>query len=101
MNDVPPTPAPAPALSKSGRGLRIALAISVALNLAIAGLVAGAVLRNHAPGGREDVARELGFGPFTEALSREDRRALRQRRSRSRSLKLGARSSCRRCSGSC
>ena len=80
MNDVtpPPAPAPAPALPKSGRGLRIALAISVALNLAIAGLVAGAVLRNHSPGGREDFARELGFGPFTEALSREDRRALRQ-----------------------
>ena len=85
MSDVDPkSTAPsapvAPPVSppKSGRRLRIALAISVALNLAIAGLGAGAFLRNHADGGRDDMVRELGFGPFTEALRPEDRRALRQ-----------------------
>ena len=80
MSDIPPTPAaaPVPVLPKSTRGLRIALAISVAVNLAIVGMVAGAMLRNHSGAGRQDVERDLGFGPFTEALSREDRRAVRQ-----------------------
>jgi len=80
MSDTPPTPgiAPTPVLPKSGRGLRIALAVSVAVNLAVAGIVAGAVLRNRSDGAREEMVRELGFGPFTEALSREDRRSLRQ-----------------------
>ncbi|OYU40041.1 MAG: hypothetical protein CFE33_05590 [Pseudorhodobacter sp. PARRP1] len=59
-----------------GRGLRIALAVSVALNLAVAGLFAGSVLKDHEDGGPRGV-REIGFGPFSEALSREDRRALR------------------------
>lgn len=59
-----------------GRGLRIALGISVALNLLVAGLVAGAVLRDGGP--RERMLRDLEFGPFTEALSREDRDALRR-----------------------
>ncbi|MBC2837094.1 periplasmic heavy metal sensor [Gemmobacter straminiformis] len=60
----------------SGRGVRIALAVSVALNLLIVGLVAGAVLRDGGPRGR--MMGELDFGPFTEALTREDRDALRQ-----------------------
>lgn len=61
---------------KSGKGLRVALAISVALNLLIVGLVAGAVLRDGGPRGR--MMGDLGFGPFTEALSGADRDALRQ-----------------------
>ncbi len=71
-------PAPAANLPKSGRGLRIALVVSLGLNLAIAGLVAGTVLRSHSQSGRNDAVRELGFGPFTEALGPQDRRALRQ-----------------------
>jgi len=84
MSDISPTPAPqraglhGPVAPQPGRGLRIALAISVALNLGIAGMVAGTMMRNHSDGGRTDQVRELGFGPFIEALSREDRRALRQ-----------------------
>lgn len=62
---------------KSGRGLRIALAISVAFNLAVVGLVAGAMLRD-GPGMRPPMVRELGFGPYTEALAPADRKALRQ-----------------------
>lgn len=74
----PPNSGVAPPFApKSGRGLRIALAVSVALNLVIAGAGVGAFMRSHADGGREDMVRELGFGPFTEALSREDRRTLR------------------------
>lgn len=68
-----------PSSSTNGRGLRLALAISVALNLAVAGLIAGAALQNGGMfGGRGDGARELGFGPFTEALSKDDRRDLRE-----------------------
>jgi uncharacterized membrane protein len=58
-----------------GKGLRIALAVSVALNLAVAGMAAGSFM--HDRGGPSGV-RELGFGPFTEALSREDRAELRR-----------------------
>lgn len=61
---------------KPGRGVRVALGISVALNLLIVGLVAGAVLRDGGP--RERMVRDLDFGPFTEALSRADREALRR-----------------------
>lgn len=60
-----------------GKGVRIALAISVALNLAVAGLFAGSFLKDHEDGGPRGV-REIGFGPFSEALSREDRKALRR-----------------------
>ena len=60
----------------SGRGLRIALGVSVALNLLVAGLVAGAVLRDGGP--RDRMLRDLDFGPFTEALEPRDRDALRR-----------------------
>ncbi len=70
------TPQPDRPRSKPGRGLRIALAISLAFNLAVVGLVAGAMLRD-GPGMRGAMVRDLGFGPFTEALSREDRQAMR------------------------
>lgn len=54
---------------------RIVLVISLALNLAVAGLVAGAVLRDKAFG---DGPRgfEIGLGPIGQALEREDRRAI-------------------------
>jgi uncharacterized membrane protein len=67
---VPSAPKPA-----NGRGLRIALAVSVALNLAVAGIVAGALLRG---GPHGNMVRDLDFGPFTEALSPRDRLALRR-----------------------
>lgn len=79
MTDVPPlAPAPEkPALSPSasGRGLRIALAVSVALNLAVAGLALGAWLGDGGP--HRAMPRDLSFGPFSEALSDADRKALR------------------------
>lgn len=62
---------------RAGKGLRIALALSVALNLAVVGVVAGAMLRD-GPGMRAAMVRDLGFGPYTEALSPEDRKALRR-----------------------
>jgi len=76
--DMPPVQAePAtPPAGKAGRGIRIALGISVALNLLVAGLVAGAVLRDGGP--RDRMVRDLDLGPFTEAFRPEDRDALRR-----------------------
>ncbi|MBN2631648.1 MAG: periplasmic heavy metal sensor [Rhodobacteraceae bacterium] len=75
MTDLPPplsTPAP-----KSGKGLKILLAVSLALNLAVVGLVAGAMLRGHdADRSRSVAVRDFSFGPFTEALTRDQRRAM-------------------------
>ncbi len=75
----PPVPAPdtpPPAVTTaSGRGLKIALAVSVALNLSVAGVVAGAWLRE---GPTRGMPRDLSFGPFSEALGPEDRRAMRK-----------------------
>lgn len=60
----------------SSRKLKAALAVSLALNLCIAGMVGGAMMHD-GPGGRGDMVRDLGFGPFTEAFDHEDREALR------------------------
>lgn len=60
----------------SRRGLKIALAVSLALNLAVAGLVAGAALRSGPM--RDQMVRDIGFGPFAESLSESDRKALRR-----------------------
>lgn len=72
MTDLPPDPSPAP---KAARGLRIALAVSVALNLAFVGMAAGAFLRHGPP---DRMVRDLDFGPFGEAFSREDRALMRE-----------------------
>ncbi|MBL9050119.1 MAG: periplasmic heavy metal sensor [Tabrizicola sp.] len=69
-----PVPVPTPAATTS-RGVKIALAISVALNLAVAGLVLGARLGD---GPSRGMPRDMSFGPFSEALSDSDRRALRR-----------------------
>jgi uncharacterized membrane protein len=77
MNETNTTmPQAAPQAPRTGRGLKIALAVSVALNLGVAGLVTGIVLHG-GPGGRGDMVRDLGFGPFEGALSEADRDALR------------------------
>mgnify|MGYP001039269254 CR=1 FL=1 len=58
-----------------GRWTTWALIASLALNLFVAAAAVGAGMRHHRmPHG--DV-REVGFGPFTDALTREDRAALR------------------------
>lgn len=60
----------------AGRGTQVALALSVTLNLVVAGLVGGAVLRGpHGPEGKD---REFSFGPFSEAMDPAERKALRK-----------------------
>jgi len=57
------------------------LPLSLTVNLLIAGIVGGAALRHSfgdGIGGGPMAVRDLAFGAFTEALSHEDRAALRQ-----------------------
>ena len=69
-----------PAMPTGGtpnRRLKLALAVSVALNLAVAGLVGGIALHG-GPGQRGNMmVRDMGFGPFDDALLPEDRDSLR------------------------
>jgi uncharacterized membrane protein len=67
-----------PKPSSTGRWLRIALAASLAVNLGIVGVMAGAVFRHGGPQHGATMARDVGFGPFTDALSKEDRAELRR-----------------------
>lgn len=74
MTTIPPLPAP----PGPSRGWRVVLAVSLALNLGVAGIIGGMILHG-GPGRHGDMVRELGFGPFTEAMRPEDRAALRAR----------------------
>lgn len=60
------------------RWMRLALALSLALNLGVAGVVGGSLLHDARKEPRPVPVRDLGFGPFSEALSPEDRAALRR-----------------------
>lgn len=77
MTDQTPLPPTAPVTPDpaGSRWLKPALIVSVALNLAVAGLVLGAWLGD---GPRKGMPRDMSFGPFSEALSDQDRRALRK-----------------------
>jgi uncharacterized membrane protein len=55
--------------------VKIALALSVALNLGVAGLAVGAWLGD---GPHRGMPRDMSFGPVTEALDEDDRRAIRK-----------------------
>lgn len=70
-----PTLPPAPSSAPASRRTRIALYASLALNLLFVGAIGGALLRD-GPDGPRSGPREIGFGPFSEALTTEDRAAL-------------------------
>lgn len=63
--------------TRTVHALRAALAVSVALNLLVVGLGVGAAFHNGTPA-RDEMSRDLGFGPLSEALRPDDRRALRK-----------------------
>lgn len=67
--------------TRSGRGVRIALALSLAVNLAVVGVIGGAVLRRGGDRGDDGppALHALGLGPFAFALPREGRDELRGR----------------------
>lgn len=67
-----------PAAKPAKRWMRYVLVLSLGLNLLVAGLMAGAFLRD-GPGGREHglrTASALGLRPYIRALADEDRAAL-------------------------
>jgi uncharacterized membrane protein len=66
---------PAPDARSPWRWTRLALVLSLGLNLIIVGSLGGLALSRAINGPREPV-RDLAFGPFTEALSPDDRRAM-------------------------
>lgn len=57
---------------------RLVLFASLALNLAVAGMVGGAMLGGFDHKRAEYAARDISFGLFAEALTKEDRRAMRR-----------------------
>jgi uncharacterized membrane protein len=77
MTDGPTTQARPVPPSGAPRWMKVLLAVSLALNLGVLGLVGGAALREAGDRGRPDV-RDIGFGPFSEALSLQDRQELRR-----------------------
>ncbi len=77
MTDTPGPPV-VPALpSAVPRWMKVLLAVSLALNLGVLGMLGGAALRGAGDQGRPDV-RDIGFGPFSDALSPQDRQELRR-----------------------
>lgn len=55
---------------------RLVLFVSLALNLAVVGVVGGAILGRKDHDRRNIVARDVGFGLFNEAFSEDDRKVL-------------------------
>jgi uncharacterized membrane protein len=74
MVEVAPPITPAP---KPGRAwAKIILVVSLGLNLLFLGAIGGALLRDGPPRGAG--IRDVNFGPLTDALSKQDREALRR-----------------------
>jgi uncharacterized membrane protein len=73
-------PVSTPAASATSRWLKVALVLSLALNLLVAGVILGAVLRHDRDGGRMDrraeATRDFVRSPFLGALEPADRRAV-------------------------
>lgn len=63
--------------SRAPRWMRVLLAASLAVNLAVLGLVGGAVVHRALDRDRPEM-RDIGFGPFSAALSPQDRQDLRR-----------------------
>lgn len=70
------TAQPILAPASTSKKIKVALFLSLALNLLLVGLIAGAMVAGHRQG--RMMARDVGFGPLTAALTREDRGALRK-----------------------
>jgi uncharacterized membrane protein len=66
----------APPPPRVRNGWRLAFIVLLAANLLVVGVLAGTMLRHGGPDGRM-MSRDLGFGPFSEALTDADRDALR------------------------
>lgn len=75
------TPVPETGAPPRGRWVKPLLVVSLAINLAVAALVVGAVIRGGPPmrgAMHQDGGRDLGIGLMVDSLSRADRAALRR-----------------------
>lgn len=77
MTETTPLQPGAPIGPAAPRWMKILLGLSLSANLAVLGMVGGAFLHGAGPRGSPDV-RDIGFGPFSEALSQQDRMELRR-----------------------
>lgn len=77
MTGISKTPADPVPTTGAPRWMKVLLAVSLAINLGVLGIVGGAALRGAGDRGRPDV-RDIGFGPFSDALSPQDRKELRR-----------------------
>jgi uncharacterized membrane protein len=77
MTDTLPQPDKTPP-ARSFRWGRLVLVTSLALNLAVIGVFVGAVAKGGWRDGDPRAVRDIGFGPFTQALTESDRKALRR-----------------------
>jgi uncharacterized membrane protein len=75
MVNTPPQSSPAP--GSTWPWSKVVLVVSLGLNLMFAGLIGGALLHGGPPD-RQVKLRDLNFGPLAEALSPQDRQALRR-----------------------
>lgn len=77
MSDMPSSNTAQPAGRGITRAVKLTLAASLALNVAVAGIFFGAWIRHSQPERPPHaVARDFGFGPFSDALTKSQRRAL-------------------------
>lgn len=72
---LPPIPSRNPL--RNGRWKRYLLPVSLAINLGVAGVIGGAMVGGHGPGHHQPMLRDIGFGQFSEAMTRPQRDALR------------------------
>ncbi|MFU8865163.1 MAG: periplasmic heavy metal sensor [Rhodobacterales bacterium] len=73
-----PEPENGPARAKLRGWIKVVLFTSLAINLAVAGLALGAALRHDGMAERQHTRGSSIGGPYTAALTREDRRAIWQ-----------------------
>ena len=66
----------APDTVKKRPWIKIILFASLAFNLLIVGLVVGTVMGGPRDRDKNPILRDLGFGPFVQALDRSEKRAL-------------------------
>ncbi|MGO4907695.1 periplasmic heavy metal sensor [Pseudorhodobacter sp. W20_MBD10_FR17] len=78
MNDPKTTKLKSPVPKRPVRWGRVALIVSLALNLAVAGVVGGAILGRGGPARNDLIARDVSFGFFNDAFSEKDRKELRR-----------------------
>ena len=64
------------AAASTGKGVKILLALSLGVNMLVVGAVGGMIFAHRGDSGMRPNLRDMSYGPYTRALSREDRKAI-------------------------